>query len=179
MRSRSRVGMELEKNMSFKQFQQIRRQIPSTNNNGELIIACPTMKSNVNISAIIRSASCFGVSKVIVTGRNRIDDNIARDYNIEVKHHNTLLPVIKKYKNLGYKIIGLEQSTNSKNVFNYQFSKDPTVLVIGNERNGIYQPMLERLDEVIEIPLLNKPHSLNVAVATSVLLYEYAKQMGK
>lgn len=161
------------------EFKQVRKREPIENLNGELIIACPTMKTNSNVSMIVRSASCFGASKVIITGRNRIDDHISRDHNIEVKYHNSLVPVIVKLKRSGYKIIGLEQTTNSQRIFDYEFSAQPTVLVVGNECRGIEQDLLECLDEVIEIPLLNKPHSLNVAVATSVVLYEYAKQMSE
>jgi len=159
----------------MKSFQQIKRE-PIANRNGELIIACPTMKNNDNISMLVRSASCFGASKVIVTGHNRINDRITRDHDIEVKHHNSLLPVLKKHRDNGYRIIGIEQSTNAQNIFSYQFSKDPIVLVVGNECNGIDPVILQCLDEVIEIPLLGNPHSLNVAVAVSVVLYEYAKQ---
>jgi len=161
----------------FEQFEQVRKREPVANLNGELIIACPNMKTNINVSMLVRSASCFGASRVIITGRNRVNDHISRDHNIEVRYHNSLLPVIMKYKRRGYKILGLEQTTNSQKIFDYQFSRNPTVLVIGNESKGIDPEILACLNEVIEIPLLNKPHSLNVAVATSIVLYEYAKQM--
>lgn len=48
-----------------------------------LVIACPVMKNNKNISMIARSASCFGASKLIITGQNRIDPHISRDINLE------------------------------------------------------------------------------------------------
>jgi tRNA G18 (ribose-2'-O)-methylase SpoU len=134
------------------------------------------MKSNVNISMIARSASCMGADTLIITGQNRITKHISRDCNIPIKHHNSLMPVIRKYKENGYKIIGLEQATNSSNMHQYKFADVPTFLVVGNECKGLDQEVLDSLDEVIEIPLFGKPHSLNVAVATSICLFEYAKQ---
>lgn len=155
---------------------QIRQRTPEKSRGGEFVVACPTMKSNCNISMLIRSASCFGATKVIITGNNKVNDQIARDYDIPVEHRNSLLPVITKHKKEGFKIIGLEQTTESNSLFSYKFSKEPTLLVVGNETRGIEDQYLKQLDEVIEIPLFGMPHSLNVAVATSVILFEYAKQ---
>lgn len=109
----------------------------------------------------------------------KIDKHIARDFNMPIGHHRFLLPVIKKYKKARFKVIGLEQSTNSHNIYNYKFTDEPTLLVVGNECRGIYPDILECLDEVIEIPLFGEPHSLNVAVATSLCLFEHAKQIGQ
>lgn len=155
---------------------QIRNKTPQNNKLNSLIVACPTMKSNVNVSMIIRSASCLGAEKIIITGNNTVNKHIARDYDIQVKHHNTLLPVIKKYKEKGYIIIGLEQTDKSESVHTYSFNNVPTLLVIGNECKGITPDILELLDVAIEIPHLGKPSSLNVAMATTILLFEYLKQ---
>jgi tRNA G18 (ribose-2'-O)-methylase SpoU len=158
---------------------QIRNKTPLTIQNTSLTVACPVMKSNVNISMIVRSASCFGVEKIIITGNNTVNNHIARDYDICIEHHNTLLPVIKKYKRNGYKIIGLEQTNNSNNLYDYSFSDIPTLLIIGNECKGIIQEILDCLDDVIEIPLYGKPSSLNVGMATTIVLFEYSKQINK
>jgi len=156
--------------------EQIRKRKPLSKNGKPLVVACPPMKSNCNVSMLARSASCLGAVRFITTGQNRIDDHISRDCNIEMKHHHSLLPVIKRYRRQGYRVIGVEQATRSKNIYNYMFEDEPTLLVIGNECKGMDQEVLDCMDEVIEIPLFGEPHSLNVAVAASLCLYEYAKQ---
>ena len=113
---------------------------------------------------------------MILTGRTKLDKKIARDCTIMVEHRNSLLPVLKRYKKERYKIIGLEQTSNSINLCKYEFKVEPTVLVVGHECNGIEQDVLDCLDIALEIPLFGRPHSLNVGVATSICLYEYAKQ---
>jgi len=128
---------------------------------------------------IARTASCLGACELILTGNNRVDRLIARDCDILIKSRRSLSPVITKYKADGYKVIGLEQATNSCNIYDYEFSDEPTLLIVGNERTGISQDVLNRLDEVIEIPLFGKPYSLNAGVATSLCLFEYAKQMNR
>lgn len=149
------------------------------NNHSPLVVACPVMKNNKNISMIARSAGCFGANKLIITGQNKIESNISRDCNIEIENHRSILPVISKYKTEGYKIIGLERSSKSVKLNNYHFIDIPILLVIGNECKGIDPEIMDCLDEIIEITLFGKPDCLNVAVAVSVFLYEYSKQMNK
>lgn len=157
-------------------FRQIKNKPSLEKKSISLIVACPAMKSNVNVSIIARSASCLGAEKFIITGHNRINKHISRDCDIPIKHHNSLLPVIKRYKERGYKIIGLEQTSNSNSLCDYSFSDVSTLLIVGNESKGITQDILDCLDDVIEIPLFGMPHSLNVGMATSICLFEYVKQ---
>ena len=51
-----------------------------------------------------------------------------------------------------------------------------TILIVGNERTGLDDTILERLDRVAEIPMAGVPHSLNAATSTSIAIYEYCRQ---
>ena len=68
------------------------------NNHTPLVIACPPMKNNKNISMIARSAGCFGADKLIITGQNKVESNISRDADIIIEKHNSIIPVISKYE---------------------------------------------------------------------------------
>ena len=50
------------------------------------------------------------------------------------------------------------------------------MIVIGNEANGVSQAVLDIADEKIKIPMLGKTESLNAAVATSIIAYEYVRR---
>ena len=143
----------------------------------ELLVACEPMRSNVNVSSILRTASCLGVRKVIAAGQTKVIQKIARDgeHEIEVKVHRTLAPVLKKLKVDGYRLVGLEQTNDSSCIFDYAFARR-TVLVVGNERKGIDEETLALLDDVVEIPIYGLPYSLNAATATAMALYEYCRQ---
>jgi tRNA G18 (ribose-2'-O)-methylase SpoU len=139
-----------------------------------LVVACPVMKNNKNISMIARSASCFGVSKLIITGQNRIDKHISRDISIPIENHRSILPVISKYKIDGYRVIGLEQHPKAIKLDIFTFKPDtPTLMVVGNECRGIDEDVLNCLDSIIEISTTGKPKSLNVAVAASIVMHYY------
>ncbi len=143
----------------------------------ELLVVCAPMRSNINLSRIARAASCCGLTRVVCTGPARLDRKIARDGAdaIGVEIHRTLPPVLDRLRGEGYRLVGLEQTTHSQDLHNYAF-RHKTALVIGNERTGLTDELLERLDEVVEIPVWGPPHSYNVASATMMAMYEYCRQ---
>jgi tRNA G18 (ribose-2'-O)-methylase SpoU len=143
----------------------------------ELLVACASMRSNVNLSRIVRLASCCGLERIICTGHAKLDRKIARDGadEIAVEVHRTLPPVLEKLRGEGYRLVGLEQTTDSKNLHEYRFERR-TALVVGNERTGLTPDLLALLDDVVEIPVWGLPYSYNVATATTMALYEYCKQ---
>ena len=143
----------------------------------ELIVACVPMRSNVNISQIARTASACAVEKMIICGAASLTPKIARDATsaLSISTHRSLGPVLKKLKQDGYRIVGVEQTSNSQNIHHFAF-KRRTVLVIGNERLGINDEILTQLDDVVEIPVWGLPHSYNAASAANMALYEYCRQ---
>ena len=143
----------------------------------ELIVACSPLRSNVNLSRIVRVAGCCGVKKMIVCGNPKIDPKIARDatQGIEISVHRSLPAVLKKLQADDYRLVGLEQATNSENLHTFSFQRR-TVLIVGHERQGLDEEVLKMLDHVIEIPVFGQPNSYNVATATTMALYEFCRQ---
>jgi tRNA G18 (ribose-2'-O)-methylase SpoU len=90
--------------------------------------------------------------------------------------HRSLPPVLDRLRGEGYEIVGLEQTTQSASLFGFSFAPR-TVLVIGNERTGLEDDVLSRLDRVAEIPMYGLPHSLNAATSASIAIYEYCRRM--
>ena len=143
----------------------------------ELIVACPPMRSNVNLSRIVRAAGCCGVQKVIGCGNAKVIGKIARDAceTMQVEVHRTLPPVLARLRGEGYQLVGLEQTSNSQSIFAFSFERR-TVLVIGNERTGIEEEILRMLDRAVEIPVYGLPYAHNAATAAVMALYEYCRQ---
>jgi tRNA G18 (ribose-2'-O)-methylase SpoU len=135
------------------------------------------MRSNVNLSNIVRTAGCCEITRLIACGSPKIDKTIARDGadHVRIEVHRTLPPVLKELKAEGYTLVGLEQTTKSASLHDYRFSRR-TALVIGNERLGLTEEELGLVDAVVEIPVWGLPYAYNVANATAMALYEYCKQ---
>ncbi len=143
----------------------------------ELVVACPPMRSNVNLSRIVRAAGCCGVRRLICCGTSKVIGKIARDGldEMEIENHRTLLPVLSRLREEGHELVGLEQTSGSESLFEAELQRK-MVLVVGNERNGIDEEVLRVLDRTVEIPVYGMPYSHNAATATVMALYEYCRQ---
>jgi tRNA G18 (ribose-2'-O)-methylase SpoU len=143
----------------------------------ELVLACAPLRSNVNLSHIVRTAGCAGVERLICCGHAKIIYKIARDgaERVRIEVHRTLPPVLRELKQAGYHLVGLEQTTDSKSLYSYSFPRK-TALVVGNERLGLTEEELRLVDDVVEIPVYGLPHAYNVATATAMAVYEYCRQ---
>jgi tRNA G18 (ribose-2'-O)-methylase SpoU len=135
------------------------------------------MRSNVNLSRIVRAASCCGVERIIACGKPRIDPKIARDgaERVKLELKRSLPPVIVSLRKESYQVVALEQTSCSRSLHDFRFERK-TALVIGHERLGIDEESLGLIDVAVEIPVYGLPYSYNVATATSMALYEYCRQ---
>ncbi|MFN7735370.1 MAG: TrmH family RNA methyltransferase [Pirellula sp.] len=143
----------------------------------EIVVALAPMRSNVNLSRIVRLCGCSGIQNLIQCGAGKVDREIARDAVdfVSITLRRSLPPVLKQLREDGFTLVGLEQTTNSHSLFEYQFQRK-TALVVGAEREGLTEEELGFLDAVVEIPVYGQPFSYNVATATTMAVYEYCKQ---
>ncbi len=143
----------------------------------ELVLICPSFRSHINFSRIVRLAGCAAIEKIITNGTGKVDPSIARAAvdHVHIERRRSLPPLLKSMTQQGYRIVGLEQTNNSVSIHQYTFTRR-TALLIGNERLGIEPELLDLVDDVVEIPVYGPPHSYNVATATIMAVYEYCKQ---
>ena len=128
-----------------------------------------------NLGTIIRSCIAFGVSNIILSD-NSVDlynSKVIRAtegmiFNINVLRRK-LIEFIPIVKNLGYKIVG----TDVKNGINIKdINKENIAIVMGSEGQGLSNEVKNMCDNFVYIKMDNACESLNVGVATSILLYE-------
>ena len=86
-----------------------------------------------------------------------------------------------KNENAKIKILGLEQAKNSINIFSKTMNHElrtanSLALVVGNEVKGISPKILKYCDKIVNIPMHGRKESLNVSVATGVILSEITRQ---
>ncbi|MEO5948424.1 MAG: RNA methyltransferase, partial [Chitinophagaceae bacterium] len=93
---------------------------------------------------------------------------------IPVCRVNSLMKAVEELRLNGIKVFASEM-TAKKNISEADF-KDPCAIVIGSEDKGIYPALLKICDEKVKIPMVGDFESLNVSVATGMILYEAMKQ---
>lgn len=87
-----------------------------------------------------------------------------------------LLNWLRKQKEQGYAIVGVEQTSSSIPLSSHTFS-DKTVLLLGKEKEGIPVEFLQVVDVCVEIPQFGVIRSLNVHVTGALCIWEYTCQM--
>ena len=134
-----------------------------------------------NFGAIARSADCAGVDFIVIPSRGAAQINAdavktsAGALNrMPVCREENLKDTIEYLKESGLQIISCHEKTESYH-YNADLTK-PTAIIMGSEENGISNEYLKRSDMQVKIPMLGNIASLNVSVATGIILFEAVKQ---
>ena len=97
--------------------------------------------------------------------------------NIKICKTWNLKVTIELLKKSGLQIVACTEKTENK-IYNTNYVL-PTALVLGSEENGISSELLKMSDKKVKIPIYGKTESLNVSVASGVILYEVLRQRNK
>jgi tRNA G18 (ribose-2'-O)-methylase SpoU len=150
-----------------------------------LIIVCDNLRSAFNVGSIFRTGDAFGVSKVLLCGitcpinnRELQKTALGAECSIPSMYYQNTMDAIQELKQEKFKIIALEQTSEAISLSKFSFDRDQKyAIVIGNEVEGVTDSVLELCDLAIEIPQIGSKHSLNVSNASSILIWEFFKQM--
>lgn len=147
---------------------------------GAVVLVLDEITDPHNLGAILRSADQFGVDLVVVPQRNsagstetvtKVSSGAAQYVPMAVE--TNLNRVLTTLKNSGFWVYGADMSGTSS--YATEFSSR-TVLVMGSEGSGIRQMTRSLCDFIVSIPMSGHIDSLNVSVATGILLYEFRRQ---
>lgn len=134
-----------------------------------------------NIGGIARTAYCCGVDAIIIPEKgvgalneDAILTSAGALEKISVCRVASLMKAVDDLHLNGIKVFASEMKAG-KNVFDCNF-KEPCAIVMGSEEKGIYPALMKICDEQIKVPMANDFESLNVSVATGIILFEAMKQ---
>ncbi len=146
-----------------------------------LLLLLDSIQDTHNLGAIIRTAECSGVDGIIITSRNSatVNETVIKTSagavsHVKIAQINNLVNTIKYLKENGFWIVGSKLG-NSLPYTDIDY-KQPIALVVGNEEKGIRKLVADNCDFLAEIPMQGKIQSLNVSVATGILLFEVLRQ---
>ncbi len=157
--------------------------IPMVFEKGEnpLILVLDRVTDVRNFGAIARTAECSGVHAIMIPnkGAAQINSDALKTsagalHNIPVCRVNSLKDGISFLKKSGLQIFAVSEKSED-DYFKSDFST-PTAFIMGAEDKGIALELIHEADKNIRIPILGDIDSLNVSVATGIILYESVKQ---
>ena len=157
--------------------------LPSVFESGRnpLILILDQVTDVRNFGAIVRTAECAGVDAILIPekGAARINADAVKTsagalHLVPVCRTKDLKKSIVFLRESGLKIVAATEKA-SDNYTDADLS-GPTAIVMGSEESGIDIQILRIADSLVQIPILGKIQSLNVSVATGLLVYEVVRQ---
>ena len=166
-------------------FHNIEDVVPALYEQGKnpLILVLDRITDVRNFGAIARTAECAGVDAIIIPEQNAaainadaIKTSAGALHKITVCRTWNLKLAIQFMKESGIQLVGCTEKTQD-DMYKADYTT-PTAIIIGSEEDGVSPEFLKMCDARAKIPLAGKIASLNVSVATGVILYEAIRQRG-
>lgn len=153
------------------------------NEENKNIILLDKVQDLGNIGTIIRSCNAFGVDTILCTSGTAdvyspkaVRATMGGILNVKIIYLDDI-EKLNLFKKMGYKIATTSLKTqNSIDSIDYN---NKYIFVMGNEANGVSKEIIDISDFVVKIPMSEKIESLNVGVATSIILYEQYKKTSR
>jgi len=145
------------------------------------VLVLDNVRSLLNVGSIFRSADAFACDHLYLAGitgtpphRELLKTSLGSELTVPWSHHAAALEVVLELKAKGYTCLALEQAAGSTKLHEWQpeGSSGPWAIVLGNEVEGVSQAVVNACDGCLEIPQLGHKHSLNVAVAAGVVMWQ-------
>nr|XP_015218568.1 PREDICTED: probable methyltransferase TARBP1 [Lepisosteus oculatus] len=151
--------------------------------NSALLVVASLIDKPTNLGGLCRTCEIFGASALVLDSLHYVSDKHFQALSVSAELWFPLLEVkppqladyLEQKKTEGYSIVGVEQTANSQSLADYKFP-EKTLLLLGNEREGIPANLLQLLDVCVEIPQFGVTRSLNVHVSGALLVWEYTRQ---
>jgi tRNA G18 (ribose-2'-O)-methylase SpoU len=159
--------------------------------NKQVVLIAHDIRSAHNVGAFFRTADGAGVEKIFLTGYTPVPASkkfmlttaekqiqktaLGAEKTMLWEKRELLSELLSELKRDGYILYALEQDDKSV-VYDQYPEAQKIALLVGNEVDGVPESLLEQADAILEIPMRGSKNSLNVSVATGVVLYELLKE---
>jgi 23S rRNA (guanosine2251-2'-O)-methyltransferase len=148
-----------------------------------VIAVLENIRSAYNVGSVFRTADAFLLEAVYICGYTACPPHkeikktaLGAEETVVWKQFKKAEDAIVELRSMGYKVYAVEQAENSWKLGSFSIEENKAAVVFGNEVTGVEQSTIALCDGVIEIPQLGMKHSLNVATAAGVVLWELIRE---
>ncbi|WP_306331582.1 tRNA (guanosine(18)-2'-O)-methyltransferase TrmH [Vibrio injensis] len=164
--------------MNLERYQRIQNVLKARQT--DLTVCLEEVHKPNNVSAVIRTADAVGLHQIHAVWPNEQMRTLshtsagARNW-VEVQTHNSTLEAVSHLKETGMQILVTNLSEHAIDFRAIDYTQ-PTAIIFGSEKSGISPQALQLADHDIVIPMVGMVQSLNVSVASALILYEAQRQ---
>ncbi len=145
-------------------------------------IVLDNVRSMYNVGSFFRTCDAAAVERLYLCGitghppKKEISKTaLGAEARVAWEHTWEAAPLLDQLRERGFEIAAIETSVHSVDIFDWQ-PRYPVCVVFGHEVEGVRPELLERCDTHVRIPMLGVKHSLNVATAGGVAIYELLRK---
>lgn len=146
------------------------------------VVLLDNIRSMYNIGSFFRTSDAVGLDKLYLCGitayppKSAISKTaLGAEESVAWQHHADAREVLAALRSGGYEIAAIETSLHSVDLFEWR-PAFPVCIAFGHEVDGIRPELLALADTHVRIPMVGRKHSLNVATAAGVVLYELLRK---
>ncbi len=147
-----------------------------------IIAVLENVRSAYNVGSVFRTADAFLIEAVYLCGYTAFPPHkeirktaLGAEETVQWKHFQNTMDAIAELRAQDYSVYAVEQTEQSFKL--NEFSSDKKIAVVfGNEVTGVEEGTLAQTDGCIEIPQWGMKHSLNIATAAGIVLWELVKE---
>ena len=150
-----------------------------------LVVVLDNVRSMHNVHTIFGAAALFFLKNIffffIMPQPPHLEIHkaaLGATESVDWIYEESISTALQNLKAENFKIIGIEQTSNSEKITDFPIHKDEKyALVLGNEVDGLSDEAFEFYDTFLEIPQLGTKHSLNVSVCGGIVMWEFFKSL--
>lgn len=147
-----------------------------------VVVVLDSVRSLYNVGAFFRTADAVALERLVLCGitgtppRREISKTaLGAESTVPWVRASDALTAVDACRAQGHEIAAIETSATAVDLFDWT-PRFPVCLLFGHEVDGVSSPLLERCDTHVRIPMLGRKHSLNVATAGGVVLFELLRK---
>lgn len=149
-----------------------------------VIAVLENVRSGYNVGSLFRTGDAFLLEAIYICGYSPYPPHkeirktaLGAEDTVEWKHFKTAAEAVANLRTLGYRVFAVEQTEKSIPLHQIDFAAAEKIAVIfGNEVTGVEQSTIALCEGTIEIPQWGMKHSLNIATAAGVVLWELVRK---
>lgn len=147
-----------------------------------LVAVLENIRSAYNVGSVFRTADAFLLEAVYITGYTARPPHkeikktaLGAEESVDWSYFSRTSEAIERLRDKGYRVYAVEQAVGSISLESLRDTGKPTAVIFGNEVTGVETETIKACDGCIEIPQLGMKHSLNIATAAGVVLWELVR----
>ncbi|MCD8292710.1 MAG: RNA methyltransferase [Prevotellaceae bacterium] len=150
-----------------------------------LTVVLDDVRSLYNVGSVFRVSDAFRVERIYLCGITAVPPHpeihktaLGAEFSMDWVYKERAIDAVDELKAAGYTVYSVEQVEHSVMLHELSVDKQKKyAIVMGNEVKGVRQEVVDRSDGCIEIPQFGTKHSLNVSVATGIVIWEFFNKL--